>query len=304
MIIQSARLLTKLVLARLVKHVFRGKANDAIRLLHGDADDLAMMQQDAGAAGKRYAIRHFKISPAERVTLDEMAAVMRDIAKEFGFALSCCVLVEHTKPRVGGGYERHWHLLVPEWDPVRRRVLDAHWMRPRQEKLARLAELRLGHASVVGRWNMAAARAVKAAGDDAGATAIAKLAEVPRPCSAYSAGRHQAAARQGAKLPELKALVAHAWAHSDDTAGFTAALSQSGMHVRAGDKAGIWVVERQDDATQVLLGALHRLVCQPKQTRCRADADHGGRAGERRRNNSLHPTGTSRAARRRWWSDQ
>ena len=135
MIIQSARLRTNTNLPQLKAHVFAGAANDDIVLLHGDPDDLDAMQDDAAAAAKPFAIRHFKISPAKLTSRTEIAGVMRELGAEFGFALDRCVVVEHAKPRQPGGYERHWHLLVPEWDPVRRRVLDSKWMRPRQEKI-------------------------------------------------------------------------------------------------------------------------------------------------------------------------
>jgi hypothetical protein len=265
MIIQSARLRVGLDLAALTRHVFAGPANAAITVLHGDPDTLADMRGDAVAAGKRYAIRHIKISPGAPVSRVEMASVMRDIAAEFRFQLSRCVVVEHLKPRAADGYERHWHLLVPEWDPVHRRVLDAHWTRPRQEKLARITEMRLGHPLVTGRWNAAVARATKAAGHDDVATAIALLAETPRPGSAYTAGRHQAAARRGLRLPEAKTLVIQAWAEADDPMTLAAALAVRGLRLRHGAGDGAWIVEADGPGSSpVLLGALHRLLRQPK----------------------------------------
>jgi hypothetical protein len=267
MIIQSARLAVGLDLAALTKHVFAGPANAAITVLHGDPDTLGEMQHDAAAAGKRYALRHIKISPGAPVSRVEMAVVMQDLAREFRFPLSRCVVVEHLKPRAVGGYERHWHLLVPEWDPVRRRVLDAHWMRPRQEKLARLAELRLGHPLVAGRWNAAVAQAMMAAGNDDGAAAVSRLAEAPRPDSAYTGKQHQAAARRGMKLPEAKAQVMQAWAEgAEDPSALAAGLASRGMCLQAGDQAGVWLVlaGQPDDAAPILIGALHRLLRQPK----------------------------------------
>jgi hypothetical protein len=266
MIIQSARLATGLDLAALTSHVFAGPANLAITVLHGDAGTLGEMQRDAAAAGKRYAMRHIKLSPAAPMSRVEIAVTMQDIAKEFKFPLSRCVVVEHLKPRAAGGYERHWHLLVPEWDPVRRRVLDAHWTRPRQEKLARLTELRLAHPLVTGRWNAAVARAMMAVGNDEGAAAIEMLAEAVRPRSAYTGKQHQAAARRGQKLPETLALVTRAWAGADDPNALLAALAVHGMFLQAGNRDGVWLVlaDQPDDAAPLLIGALHRLLHQPK----------------------------------------
>ena len=74
MIIQSARLSTGTNLPQLTGHVFAGAANDAITVLHGAQDDLDAMRADAAAAGKAYAIRHFKIAPAE--TTDRVEAAI------------------------------------------------------------------------------------------------------------------------------------------------------------------------------------------------------------------------------------
>ena len=268
MIIQSARLGVGLDLAALVRHVFAGPANEAITVLHGAAEDLGVMRRDAAAAGRKYALRHFKISPEAATGPAEAARVIRDLAAEFGFAPERCVVVEHRKKRAGGaGHEKHWHLLVPEWDPVRRRVLDSHWMRPRQEKIARLAELRLGHAPVTGRWNAAVARALDQEGRPEEAAKVAELGDGPRPRAAYGARRHQAAARRGVSLPEARLLVRAAWERSDDAAAFAAALAPSGLTLRPGDKAGTWLVEAAGEGNDpVLVGALHRLLRQPKRT--------------------------------------
>ena len=268
MIIQSARLGVAVDLAALVRHVFAGPANEAITVLHGAAEDLGVMRRDAAAAGRKYALRHFKISPEAATSPAEAARVMRDLAGEFGFAPERCVVVEHRKKRAGGsGHEKHWHLLVPEWDPVRRRVLDSHWMRPRQEKIARLAELRLGHAPVTGRWNAAVARALEQEGRPVEAAKVAGLADGPRPRAAYGARRHQVAARRGVSLPEARLLVKAAWERSDDAVAFAAALAPSGLTLRPGDKAGTWLVEAAGEGNgPVLVGALHRLLRQPKRT--------------------------------------
>ena len=231
MIIQSARLRTNTNLPQLKAHVFAGAANDDIVLLHGDPDDLDAMQDDAAAAAKPFAIRHFKISPAKLTSRTEIAGVMRELGAEFGFALDRCVVVEHAKPRQPGGYERHWHLLVPEWDPVRRRVLDSKWMRPRQEKIARRTEARLGHALVAGRWNAAVSRRLEAEGETSLAVIMAGLARQPRPVAAYSARQLQAAARKGVDLAQCLTLIRAAWAAAEDCAAFVAEIGGHGMRV-------------------------------------------------------------------------
>ena len=144
------------------------------------------------------------------------------VAAEFGFDLGRCVLIKHEKGRVSGeACARHWHLLVRKWDPVRRRVLDASWMRPWQEKLSRLAETRLGHAAVKGRWNAAVERRLRAEGFDREADAVAPLGEAIRPEAAFTAANQQAAARAGLPLSAARLAVADTWRRGDTAAART-----------------------------------------------------------------------------------
>jgi len=138
-------------------------------------------------------------------------------------------------------------------------VLDASWMRPRQEKLARLAEIRLGHSLVVGRWNAAVERRLREEGRGHDADRVAPLADVLRPQSAYTAVRHQAAACGGLSLPRAREAVATAWKSGDTGAARLSAIRDLGLVVRPGEKQGVWVVQTAREAP-VLVGALHRLV--------------------------------------------
>ena len=266
MIVQAARIAVASGHTSTADHVFAGSKNEAIHVLQGTRQDLEDMVRDAGAAVKKYAFRHYKLSPYEDTTRAQVLELAADIAAEFGFDVARCVLVEHEKARADDqACGRHWHLLAPEWDPVRRRVLDASWMRPRQEKLGRLAELRMGHAGVKGRWNTAVERQLRAEGMHAEADALAPLAQGDRPEAAFTGIRHQAAARSGLSLPQARLAVAEAWRRGDTAAARMAAVRDLGLQVRPGDKPGIWVVETAGEAP-VLLGALHRLVKEPRAT--------------------------------------
>ena len=112
-------------------------------------------------------------------------------------------------------------------------------MRPRQEKLSRLAEIRLNHVPVVGRWNAAVERRLREEGRGHDANCVAPLADVPRPQSAYTAVRHQAAACGGLSLPQAREAVAEAWRRGDTASARTAAIRDLGMRVRPGEKAGV-----------------------------------------------------------------
>lgn len=261
MIIKATRISTGSGAGAVAAHVLRGQKNEEIRLLQGSEAEMHAAMRDAEAAGAKYGLRHYKISPKEGMTSDDAREVLRDLAQEFGFEAERATLTEHRLARAGGqGFDRHWHALVPEVDPVTGRVLDSSWMRPRHEKMARMAEERLGHALVPGRWNAAVQRQLEAEGQDGLAARMAPLAEMPRPASAYTTDAHQRAARRGHDLPADRLTVREAWERSDNAQAFSAALAEQGITIRPGDKPGIWIAERDGD----LLGAVHRLTGERK----------------------------------------
>ena len=261
MIISASRIATASGSGAVGAHVFSGPKNESITVVQGARADLDDMMADARQHGAKYGIRHIKISPAEATTRDQALAVAAALGKEFGFDPGRGVLVEHEKRRQGGaGFDRHWHLMVPEVDPVRGRVLDAHWMRARHEKVSRVAEIELGHHQVQGRWNKAVEAALRAEGRGELADRVQPLAAGDRPAEAFTAVRHQVAERRGASMPEMKAAVADAWQRSDSGPAFRAALAEQGLTARPGDKKGVWLIETAGaDGAPVLVGSLARL---------------------------------------------
>lgn len=261
MIIAASRISTASGAAGVGSHVFEGPKNESIEVIRGCREDLDDMVRDARDHGAKYAIRHFKISPEQATTREQALAIVDALGREFGFDPERAVIVEHRKPRQGGkGFDAHWHPLVGEVDPVQGRVLDAHWMRARHEKVSRVAELELGHDQVRGKWNKAVERALRADDRHDLADRVKALTEGDRPREAFTAQRHQAAERRGLSMPEAKAAVAEAWQRADGGRGFAAALAENGLTVRQGERNGTWIVEGKDtDGDPVLVGAVHRL---------------------------------------------
>ena len=261
MIISASRIATASGSGAVGAHVFSGPKNESITIVQGSRPELDDMVRDARDHGAKYSIRHFKVNPEEATTRDQAFAVAAALGREFGFDPGRAVMVEHEKRRQGNaGFNRHWHLMVPEVDPVRGRVLDASWMRARQEKVSRVAEIELGHHQVRGKWNRAVEAALRAEGRDELADRVQPLAAGDRPQEAFSATRHQVAERRGASMPEMKAAVADAWQRSDSGPAFRTALAEQGLTARPGDKKGVWVVEAaDDDGAPILVGSLTRL---------------------------------------------
>jgi len=193
----------------LIRHVFEGKDNEAIAIIQGGRHMVRAAHEDARAAGRTYSNRHFSVSPEMATTRDQAQQVFQSIAQEFGFNLDDATVVEHQKSRQDGqGYERHWHVMVPEIRPDGT-ALDNRFMRARQEKLGRLSEIRLGHPITHGKHD----KAVLAAMQRDGLPEAVRFAEVVRwrefgpgagtPKSAYSSETHQILKRNGHKTPAL-----------------------------------------------------------------------------------------------------
>jgi hypothetical protein len=147
MIIKSYRTPTAYGHKHFRNHVFRGEDNENISVIQGVERDAEDYFDEANREGRQYAIRHIIISPEAPTTHDEMMEIVRDLGKEFRFDPDDAVIIEHEKPRVGEGvFDKHWHVLIPDWDRNGDgKIVDTSHNWARQEKVARLAEWRLGH---------------------------------------------------------------------------------------------------------------------------------------------------------------
>ncbi|WP_342627827.1 hypothetical protein AAC691_17360 [Nguyenibacter vanlangensis] len=248
----------------LIRHVFHGTDNESIKIIQGGKYAVRAAHEDARAAGRTYSNRHFSVSPEESTTREQAHGVFASIAGEFGFNLADATIVEHHKPREGDqGYERHWHMIVPE---IRRdgTTLDSRFMKPRQEKLGRLAEIRLGHPITQGKHD----RAVLAAMEKENLPEAQAFAEAVRwrefgpgagePKAAYSANTHQILRRNGLKTPQVKAAITAAWqARSDENPlSFKGMLHACGIDLISGRRPGAWVAA----VGGVEITAIHRLL--------------------------------------------
>ena len=257
MIIKASRITTTSGAGKVASHVFHGGKNEEILTLQGSEAELFDAMADARAHGSKYALRHYKISPEKAMTGDDAKRIVADLGQEFGFNPNRATIIEHKKPRAGGqGFDRHWHAIVPEYDAVRSRVLDWKQSFARHEKIARIAEARLGHDIVAGRFNASVAHTLQAEGRHDLATKMALLAGRELPNSAYTTTQHQQAGRKGLDLPADKLIIKSAWEQSDGMQAFRSALAEQGIDIRAGDKKGVWIAERDGE----LVGAVHRLV--------------------------------------------
>lgn len=260
MILSATRIRSDSGEGAIVAHVWHGAENQHVTVLRGTKADVTDMFVDARNHGATYAVRHYSISPSAATTREQALNAVGLIATEFGFDPEAAVVIEHRKRRHGGAASAvHWHVLIPEVDIGRNRVLDSHHIRQRNEKLARMLEAEAGEAFVKGRHNRAVVAQLEHEGrvDLAGAIRDAGLCDGVPATAAYTSAQHQTTKRKGLDLPALKGAVVNAWATSDSVSAFEAALAGHHLAVAVGDKKGVWVIST---IAGEFVGALHRLI--------------------------------------------
>ncbi|GBR64212.1 hypothetical protein ASY01nite_03130 [Acetobacter syzygii] len=256
MIVKESRIKTRSGADALSRHVLHGAKNEAIRILAGSDWLMRDAMREARREGLTYGLRHIAFNPDETMTDDQLANFARRICREFHGNPEHMTLVIHQKDG-----STHGHLILPEWQ--RNHILDSRFSWIRLEKLARLEEIRLGHALVAGRHDRSIAKALRQDGKVHEAELLAALASVQpadKPRAAYTSQAHRTAERQGLDLPELKQLVASLWSHSDELKSFRAALAEHNLTMREGDRKetrpGAHIIETSDGT---LIGSFTRL---------------------------------------------
>lgn len=156
MIIKSTR--TPAGRARQVAKYFSERGdNEEVSWLKGCAADILTMGEISKLAGKAFAVRHFSISPNERMNAEDLELALKEIFCEYQVpktSITRMVVVQHKKSRASGeNNELHWHLALPEVNAETLRTLSSSFYKMRNEKVSRICELRLGHSIVSGCFN-------------------------------------------------------------------------------------------------------------------------------------------------------
>lgn len=278
--------------------------NEEVRWLKGCKEDILLMGQAAQMCGRTYGVRHVIMSPGQEMTTGEVTRLIGELVREYNVpkcSQDAICVVAHKKPRVQDehphphiqhakaqkGYEWHYHLTCPEVSTDDGRVLDNKHTKIRDEKLARIAELRLGHEIVPGRFNkevysqlskerpeLDLARYQKAL--EAANVAAGKKREdwlEYRAYAAYSTAEHQAVNR---KLDAISKKTGVDYrdklnltlvkkdllrlAAGGDLQAFLEGVEDLGLEVHPGRKAGVYRVS----AGQIDLGSIDRLSRLPR----------------------------------------
>lgn len=131
-------------------------SNERTQWLRGQSDALRLMCEASKLAGRVFGVRHVIVAPEVNMPHRDLGLVLDEYCLEYNVPASSRLIacfVEHQKPRNGAcGTALHWHIALPEVD-TNLGTLDSRFTRIRDEKIARICELRLGHPPVVGKFD-------------------------------------------------------------------------------------------------------------------------------------------------------
>lgn len=230
--------------------------NERIHVWKGRRQDIDDCIADATAFNRVNAVQHFQLSSREKLTTEQFADCITMLAQEFGFRASDVALaVIHTKTRHDGEADnRHCHILVRTTNAETGRVLDVSHRYERQEKVARLFELKHGLELTKGRHNQAVYHAVP----EEYRERLQVLCEGALPNSVLSDPQSRRSQRQGGKPFDIKYQVRDLYAGSTDWQAFQSAISSQGWSLMAGDKKPNVVLLKDEHG--VIVGSLSRLL--------------------------------------------
>jgi len=243
-------------LKRALRHIVDGEDNDAVTLVRGNIADLEDARADAIRFGREYAVRHWSLSPDKLITDQQIAELVDRLCAEFGFDPDRAVMWRHTKSRASdSGCDQHYHLCVPEVDPITGGVMSSSHDFARHEKIARAVELAWGHRTVPGPHMDAVVAALdREAPPDA--AALRGIAPIDHSAS-FSEVDHQRLKRAGFDLPRIREMISGALSAATDRVDFDARLMAMGLRLRTGDKKDTPIIETTQDG--ILVGSLARL---------------------------------------------
>ncbi|WP_241009702.1 hypothetical protein [Gluconobacter kondonii] len=257
MIVQETRIKSTSGHQAVSRHVLSGAKNEAIRLISGSDYLLKDWMKEAKREGIRYGLRHIAFNPSEAMTDQQLSDFAEDICRELGADPKRTTFVIHQKDG-----KTHGHLLLPEWQDSY--VLSSKFSWIRLEKLARLAEVKLGHALVPGRHDKAIVKALRESGEYEAATKVEALIpaeKTPPPVAAYTSQARRMTERQNFDLPTARREIMTFWEKSEnDLRKFRHFLSSKNWSMRAGDRTDrrrdAHIIETADG---VLIGSFTRL---------------------------------------------
>lgn len=294
MIIKSFRLPVAAGPGRAASHIFMGDENEEINVVRGTEQDFRDMFSDARRAGRTYAVRHFILAPEVPASREALLELGEALAVEFALDWNAAVVVEHRKQRaVEHVYDRHHHVLLPDWRQNGRVSSTSHSF-ARAEKHARLFELAHGHPLVAGAHTPAVIRALRAQGNAEAANILEHAFPTTPPRSELTEPErlnHPA----GVDLISVRRAVQAAWQSSNDRAGLEQRLLAAGLALTIGrpseNRPVAWMISTTDGEQIGTIAALARAT--HRAVHKRLGAAHGARNGHADRGETASGSATA-----------
>lgn len=249
--------------------------NETVEELSGDLFNIGINDMISRAMGLTYGTRHVIISPQERLSPEQLGAVIKLFCDEFGVPEGsrerlCAVLHEKKRADHGDGAGIHYHIALPEVDDQTGRVLSSSFTKMRNEKISRLCELMLGHEVIPGKFNKEVYTALQADGinvrryEEALRDACRREGRPEsgwldyRARASFSPDTQHAAERKTGPDDRFRSpaqVREHIKGLGREPAAIMAALEADGFEIGPGRKPGVWIVSRDG----VPFGSLDRL---------------------------------------------
>lgn len=257
MIIQTKAIKVSSGADKTANHIFYGDKNEHIDVLEGSHFQMKDAMRQAKNNSLKYGFHHFKISPKETLTNEQLRETISKLSQEYKFNPDDITLVEHTKNRADKtASNKHYHLIVPHYQSDRRKALDTKNSFARNEKIARICEIEFGHKIVQGQHNKAVYHQLIDEGKTAYAERVKPLIAQERTHQAHTVNQQRTAEKKGINLPKEKQAIKTLWQASDSLKAFQAGLSEQGYTLKPGDKANTYIIEKNG----VLIGSANRLI--------------------------------------------
>jgi hypothetical protein len=264
-----------------------------------ETEALAYMQALRDGSRATVAFHHISLSPSAPLTEEQREEAVARVLAALEAEDHAHVVWEHSeKARRGLDVDRHYHIVVGHVGPDGR-ALDDSQSYARLEAVARSLEFDFGHDRTTSRRTEKVATELERIGrpDVAAHVRDERPPELPR--SSISSRQRARAERLGVSLPDVREAVRNAWATSDSSLAFRAALAEAGFGAEKGDKPGVWVVTGKDGKT---LGALDRLAGEKRRVvaaRMQQQEDHHDPADTTKPASHASPEGDIRRGQRR-----
>lgn len=264
----------------LVGYLSSAGENEHVEAITDNLDVIEANEFIAAAWGRTYGTRHVIVSPSKRLSEAELGFVIQTFVDEFqvpqdGIDRLAVVLHEKQRSDDNDGARFHYHIAFPEVDPEDGKVLSSSFTKMRNEKIARLCELRLGHDVVPGKFNKEVYEALQGYKVDLqpfedALRAACRAEGIPearwldyRARAAFSENQIHAAERIAAELGETRFTSPQVVRQhirdlmtSKDLSGVLDELLEQGFSVEPGRKSGTWILSKDD----IEFGSLDRLM--------------------------------------------